>query len=237
MRRAAALAALLVLPALPAAAHERGSVSGDGHPTTQRREVSEFDGIDLRGAADVSVRVGGERSVAVVVDGNLQPHLRTEVRGRTLVIDSDVSLRSRTEPRVEVTVPALRRVAISGAGDVVVEGGSGPLQLAIEGAGEVRWKGEATVLRATIEGAGELGLEGRAERLEVSVEGSGDVDARRLRAKDVAASVEGSGDVDVTVDGGTLTASVSGSGDIHWSGEAKVERASVTGSGEISRRD
>jgi hypothetical protein len=234
MRRAAALAALL---AMPAGAHARGSISGDGTPTTQRRDVGEFDRIELATHADVNVRVGGERSVAVTIDGNLQRHLRTEVRGGTLVIDSDPSLRTRTDARVDVTVPALRGFAIEGAGDVAIEGGSGPVELAIEGSGDLRWKGEATALRASIEGSGDLRLDGRAERLEVAVEGSGRVEAAGLRAKDVSASVEGSGDVDVTVDGGSLAASVSGSGDIRWRGQAKVESVSVSGSGEISRRD
>jgi len=233
-RSAAALAALL---ALPAAAHEEGGIEGDGKPTTERRDVGAFEEIELDTSADVSVRVGGERAVSVTIDGNLQPHLRTEVRRGALVIRSDRSLHPRTDVRVDVTVPALRRFELSGSGDVAIDGGAGALQLAIEGSGDLRWKGEATELRTSIEGSGGFRLEGRADRLEVEVEGSGDVNAAELRAKDVAASVEGSGEVDVRVDGGSLSASVAGSGDIRWRGEAKVERVSVTGSGEIARKD
>jgi hypothetical protein len=235
-RAAAALATLLALPAC-AHAHGRGSISGDGNPTTQPRDVAPFEEIELDTHADVNVRVGGERSVSVTIDGNLQPHLLTVVRGRTLVIESEESLRPRSGVRVEVTVPALRKLVISGSGDVAVEGGSGPLELGIEGSGELRWKGEATELRASIDGSGDLRLEGRADRLQVSVSGSGDVDAAQLRAKDVEASIEGSGNIGVNVDGGSLTAKVSGSGDIRWRGEAKVERVSVSGSGEIRKGD
>lgn len=236
MLRAAAIAAVLL--AVPAAARDRGPiVEGDGKPTTEARSVEAFDRIRLDGFADVSVRVGAPQAVSVTIDGNLQSGLVTEVRGGALVIESRGRIRPRSDPRVEVTVPALRGFRISGAGDVGIEGGAGPLELAIEGSGDLRWKGEATALRASIEGSGDLRLDGRAERLEVAVEGSGDVEAAGLRAKDVSASVEGSGDVDVTVDGGSLAASVSGSGDIHWRGQAKVESVSVSGSGEISRRD
>lgn len=235
MRRAAfALAALL---AFPAAARDRGGIEGDGTATTQPRDVGGFERIELETAADVTVRVGGERRVSVTVDGNLQPHLETAVRDGTLVIRSDANLHPRTGARVEVTVPALRKFALSGSGDVVIEGGSGPLHLALGGSGDLRWKGEASELRTSIEGSGDVRLEGRADSLKVSVEGSGDVDAAALRAKDVAASVEGSGDVDVTVDGGTLTASVSGSGDVHWRGQAKVESVTVSGSGAVTKKD
>ncbi len=235
MRRAAA--ALAALVAFPAAARDWSGIEGDGKPTTQRREAAGFDRIELDTSADVAVRVGGAHQVSVTIDGNLQPHLRTEVRNGTLVIGSDESLHPRGRSRVEVIVPALRKFSLQGSGDVVIDGGSGPLHLALEGSGDVRWKGEASELRASIEGSGDVRLEGRADSLKVSVEGSGDVDAAGLRAKDVAASVEGSGDVDVTVDGGTLAASVSGSGDVHWRGRANVESVTVSGSGAVTKKD
>lgn len=234
MRRTAA--ALVLLLALPAAARDRAA-KGDGKPTTERREVGAFDAVRLDTSADVTVHVGGAPAVSVTVDGNLQPHLRTDVRGGTLVISADRSLDAHPDARVEVTVPALRRFELSGSGDVAIDGGAGPIALAIEGSGEVRWNGEATELRAEIAGSGDVRLEGRADRLDVSVRGSGDVNATKLRAKDVAAKVEGSGDVDVSVDGGSLTASVSGSGDVHWRGQAKVESVRVTGSGEVARKE
>ncbi len=234
-RAAAALAALLA--AVPAAARDWSGVEGDGKATTERREVGPFDRIELATSSDVAVRVGGAPSVTVRVDGNLQAHLRTEVRNGTLVIRSDEDLHPRAQSRVEVTVPALRKFALAGSGEVAIDGGSGPIHLSLEGSGDLRWKGEASELRTSIEGSGDVRLEGTAEALKIEVEGSGDVHAAGLRAKDVSASVEGSGDVDVTVDGGTLAASVSGSGDVHWRGQAKVERVTVSGSGDVSRKE
>ncbi len=235
MRRAAAVLAARL--AVPTAARDWSGVEGDGNATAQRREVGAFDRIELGTSADVAVRVGGAPSVTVTVDGNLQPHLRTEVRNGTLVIRADRDLHPSAGSRVEVTVPALRKFALAGSGDVVIEGGSGPLHLAIEGSGDLEWKGEASELRTSLEGSGDVRLEGRADALKVEVDGSGDVDAAALRAKDVSAKVEGSGDVDVTVDGGTLAASVSGSGDVHWRGQAKVESVTVSGSGEVTRKE
>jgi hypothetical protein len=235
MRPAATALALLL--AVPAAARAHQTIEGDGKPITQRRDLPAFDAVELEGATDVAVRVGGERAVSVTVDGNLQPHVLTEVRNGTLVIRTEDDLHPHAKAKVEVAMPSLRKFAISGSGDVVIEGGSGALELAIEGSGDLRWKGEATELRSSTEGSGDVRLEGRADRLKVSVEGSGDVDAGRLVAKDVAASVEGSGNVLVNVNGGSLTAAVAGSGDIHWRGEAKVESVTVSGSGRVGRKD
>ncbi len=234
--RYAAFAPLAALLALPALARGR-SVEGDGRPTTERRNVPAFEGIRLDASADVTVRVGGERSVSVTTDGNLQPHLLTEVTKGILVVRTDDDLRPHGKARVEVIVPVLRSFDLGGSGDVRIDGGSGALALAIEGSGDLSWKGDATKLTARIEGSGNARLEGRADALQVSVDGSGDVDAVRLRAKDVSAKVEGSGDVDLTVDGGALTAVVDGSGDVTWRGQAKAESVVVSGSGTVARKE
>ena len=238
MRLAAAAVVLLTSPAC-AHAHRAPAVHGDGHATTESRQVGPFQEIRLEASADVSVKVGSGPAVRVTVDENLQRHVVTTVSHGALVVDvdDDVSIHPTGGVRVEVEVPELRRFAVDGSGDVVIDGGAGDLALAIGGSGELRWRGEAAALRAEIEGSGDLRLEGRAASLLASVEGSGDVDARKLEARDVEASIEGSGDIDVHVSGGTLSATVEGSGDIRWSGTASVERVRVSGSGEVARRD
>jgi Putative auto-transporter adhesin, head GIN domain len=232
------LAALLALAAVPTPAREWGSdtVRGDGKVTEQKRDVPSFDSLRVETSADVEVKVGPPASVTVKIDGNLQELLTTKVEKGVLVIDATKRMRMERSASVSVTVPQLRRVELSASGDVVVDGGTGPVALAIGGSGDLSWRGEASRLEASVEGSGTLRLEGRADRLEASVEGSGDIDARKLQAVNADARVEGSGDIDLNLAGGTLDAEVDGSGDIRWRGEAKTERIAVHGSGEISRR-
>ena len=239
MRLAAATAVLLVASPACAHAHRTPTVEGDGKATTESRQVPPFQEIRLESSADVSVKVGPAQAVRVTVDGYLQRYVQTTVSHGVLVIDADddVSMRTREDVRVEVEVPALRRLSIEGSGDVVIDGGAGDLALDIGGSGALRWKGEAAALRAAIEGSGDVRLEGRAAALHASVSGSGDIDARRLEARDVEASIEGSGDIDVNVSGGKLSATVEGSGNVRWSGTASIERVRVSGSGEVARRE
>jgi hypothetical protein len=235
MRLAAAVLALLV--ASPAAARGRPRLDGDGQVRTEPRQVAAFTAVRLETAADVAVRVGPQPSVAVTIDGNLQPHLVTEVKDGVLVIRSDANLSPKADTKVEVALPELRRFDLDGAGDVAIEGGAGRLELELEGSGDLRWRGEATSLRVSIQGSGDVSLEGKADLLRAGIEGSGDIRAAKLSAKDAEASVEGSGDIDLLLAGGRLVAKVEGSGDIRWRGQASVEQAAVTGSGEISRRE
>jgi hypothetical protein len=232
-----AIGTLAILLAFDAAARDRPRLDGDGQVRTEPRQVGTFTAVRLETAADVAVRVGPQPSVAVTIDGNLQPHLVTEVKGGVLVIRADANLKSRSDAKVEVALPELRRFDLAGAGDVAIEGGSGPLELGLDGSGDLRWRGDATSLRVSIEGSGDVSLEGKADRLTARIEGSGDIRAGKLAAKDAEASVEGSGDIDLLLAGGRLVAKVEGSGDIRWRGQASVEQAAVHGSGEISRRE
>jgi putative autotransporter adhesin-like protein len=232
-----ALAGVLVLVSCTALAREsRGkSVQGDGNVTAQKRDVPEFDAVRLETSADVVVKVGPPRSVAVRIDGNLQGLLTTAVEKGVLVIDARQPFRGEREAVVEITVPSLRRFQLDGSGDVSIEGSKGAVELSLEGSGDLRWQGEASTLQARVDGSGDLRLEGRAERLQVRVDGTGDVDAGKLVAVNAEARVEGTGDVELNLGGGTLTAAVDGTGDIRWRGDAKTESIAVHGTGEISR--
>jgi hypothetical protein len=238
MRLALAAGCAAVTLAVPASARSfwGEGVQGDGKVTTEKRDVPEFEAVRLASSVDVAITVGPARSVAVTIDGNLQPLVTTKVERGTLVLDTQKPIRSARAARVEVTVPALHRVALDGSGDVTVAGGAGPLELRVHGSGDVRWKGEATTLDVAVEGSGDVRLEGRAAQLRIRVDGSGDVDAHGLSATDADARVEGSGDVRLNVAGGKLSAQVDGSGDIHWSGKTSEEHVVVHGSGDVSRR-
>jgi hypothetical protein len=211
-------------------------LEGDGQATTQTREVAEFTGVKLETSADVVVMVGGERRVSVTADSNLLEHVRTDVRGRSLVIGTKDGIHPKIPVRVEISVPDLREVEIDGSGNVSVDGARGDASLSIDGSGDLRWSGEGGAVRAEIEGSGKTTLAGSANQLAVEVSGSGGVDAAKLKARNASVEVEGSGDVSVHVDGGAFRAEVTGSGNVTWSGNGTVERAVVSGSGEIRKR-
>jgi hypothetical protein len=238
-RAALVLVALgLAVPA-PVLAGRRG-LQGDGKVTTERRDVpGAFDGISLRGAIDARVKVGPAASIAVTIDANLQPHVKTRLEGSTLVVEQDEELRPTDDARVEVTLPALRAFSTSGSGDATLDATNatdrGDLALATSGSGDVRWKGEAGALTVATQGSGDVTLEGRARSLTAATAGSGDVKASGLTVRDADARTSGSGDVSITVDGGTLRAHTSGSGDVTYSGTASVE-ARASGSGEVIGR-
>jgi len=192
-------------------------IRGSGDLETEERDLGEFDAVKLSGAFDVFIEVGSEQRVKITFDDNLLDIIETEVRRNTLYISSKESYSSRRHCRIEISIPELEKVSLSGSGDIEIDG----------------LDGEEFIVE--ISGSGDVRAEGHVDELDIQVSGSGDVNARDLEAKDAYVSVSGSGDVRVYASE-SLNARVSGSGDIQYYGDPEHISTRVAGSGDISRR-
>ena len=215
-----ALVAVLVLAAVVVALLTRGGssgsgVQGSGVAATQSRVLATFSRLDLAGSNDVTVAVGGRQSVVVHADSNLMRYVTTRVVAGTLVIGTTGSFTTRSSMSVEVSVPSLAAVTLSGSGKISVTGIDGPR------------------LTVTLPGSGALDVSGTVTQLNVTLDGSGLAQLDNLVARDVHAVVAGSGLVRVTATA-SLNAAVPGSGAVIYSGNPQVT-SSVTGSGAVTR--
>ena len=189
---------------------------GSGVPTTQTRDVAAFQSVELAGGNNVVIRVGGKQSVVVKADDNLVNRVTTSVKSGALVIgNTPGSLASKSPMSVEVNVPSLDALALTGSGNIVVSG----------------VKTES--LKVTLSGSGNVVGSGTATSLDVTVSGSGNARLTQLVANDVHAVVSGFGAIFVTATK-SLDASVPGSGTIIYAGNPQDVTKSVTGSGTIA---
>ena len=192
------------------------ATEGSGVAATQAREVAAFQSVDLAGSNNVVIRVGEKQSVVVKADDNLLDRVTTEVHSGELVIaNTPGSFTTKSPMRVEIDVPALDAVTLSGSGNIVVTGV------------------DAKRLVVHLPGSGTLTGDGAATHLDIAVGGSGMVQLTRLVASDVRADVSGSGSIFVTATK-RLDASVSGSGAILYTGSPQDVSRNVTGSGAIT---
>jgi hypothetical protein len=196
-----------------------GGLVGSGTAVAQPRHLGAFSSVDVAGSSNVTVRAGGRQSVVVHADDNLLGQVTTQVRGTTLVIGTRGSFTTNSPMSVEISVPSLDAVTLSGSGSGAITASNiqGPrLSVRLSGSGVVRASGTVT-------------------RLDVSLGGSGDAQLDRLVARDVHAVLSGSGRI-LTRAMNTLQASVPGSGTIVYSGNPAHVTRSITGSGAITRR-
>ena len=190
-------------------------VRGSGDSVSQSRSLPSFTAVELAGDSQITVRIG-EQAVVVEADDNLVDRVTTAVRGGTLVVDTPGSFTATSPMRVEVTVPTLDAVVLSGTGMVAVDG------VAADG------------LTVRVPGDGVLEVSGSAERVEASLSGSGDVLVQDLVARDVIAMLSGDGRLQVHATR-SLDASVSGTGAIFYRGSPSDVTKTVTGTGVIVR--
>jgi putative autotransporter adhesin-like protein len=189
-------------------------VEGSGVAVTESRKLPPFSKVDLAGANSVAVHVDGAQAVTIRGDDNVVPLITTEVRDGELVVGQRRSFTAKGELRVEVSVPSLDAVTISGAGVLDVDGVRG------------------SRFTVSVPGTGMLTGSGAVEALEATLAGSGELRLQDLAARDVTARLSGTGRVVVNATR-TLDASLSGSGLILYSGAPSTVSRDVSGVGAV----
>jgi Putative auto-transporter adhesin, head GIN domain len=192
------------------------AVQGSGIAAAQTRTVGQFSGLDLAGSSPVTVVVGAPQSVVVHADSNLLGNVTTRVASGTLVIATTGSFTSHNPMSVDVSVPTLTGVHLSGSGLLSVTGIKAP------------------ALTVTLSGSGILTAAGTVSRLDVTLDGSGQAQLSGLTASDAYAVLSGSGVIQLTATT-SLNAAVPGSGAILYAGNPSRVTTSVTGSGTVMR--
>jgi Putative auto-transporter adhesin, head GIN domain len=216
----AVLIAVLAVVAIGIALLVHGGSStgaqGSGTAVTQTRTVAGFSRLDLAGSNNVTVIVGGPQSVVVHADSNLINHVTTRVAAGSLIIGDTGGFTARSPMSVDVRVPSLTALTLSGDGQISVTGISTPQ------------------LTVTVSGSGLLSAAGTATRLDVTLSGAGQAQLSQLAARDVHAVVTGSGLIQVTATT-SLDAAVPGTGAIMYTGNPSQVSTSVTGTGTVTR--
>jgi hypothetical protein len=194
---------------------DRLTASGD--KITETRFPGEFNGVNTSGTNKVYISYGTEFKVELRGSNNLLSHFKTNVMSSTLYLGYENANVQHDDVEVFVTLPVVKKVAISGSGAVSIEGSfpvTNSFRLSISGSGE-------TIVKSPFE----------SDEVLVDISGSGMADLQKINCKKADIDVSGSGDARVTVQQ-NLKARISGSGKIYYTGNAEVD-ADVSGSGKV----
>lgn len=192
--------------------------------------VSGFDRLGGSGPWDVRVHTGAAPSVNAVGDREMLDRLQIEVVGGQLKIGTKPGSWfggwhwGHSHTRIDVTVPMLQSVSLSGPGDVTVDAIRAPhLDLHLSGPGDIRiGHVETKSIAIDLSGPGDITLDGRAGNARVRLSGPGDIHGKGLTVGDVDVSLSGPGTI--TLDAyGHATGSLSGPGDIYLGSHAHCD--------------
>jgi hypothetical protein len=192
-------------------------LKGSGVEATETRELASFDAIEIDGGFILVVHVDPavNQRVDVRGDDNIVPEVVATVSDGELELTIDQWLvRPKLDTTIEVWVPSLSAIKVSGAADMRVDGLHGErFELAVSGASTSK-------------------LSGTIDHFEVDSSGANTLDARELHAKVVKIAVSGAGDSDVWASE-QLDANVSGAGNVRYHGEPENVQEDVSGAGSV----
>ena len=238
MRLLSALLILFLCSSCQFMGHRR--VNGNGVRSTQSRNVSSFDRVEVTGSMDVELAQAGTPGVRVETDENLQEYIETEVEGNTLHIRTrnGVNLRQRTGLRVYVSAASYRELEVTGSSNV---SGSGKLsgdrfRLRVTGSGNARFDLDMPQVDVEVTGSGTVTLSGATRTFRCETHGSGSIEAFGLLSEETRVEIFGSGDAEVFASK-KLEVEVSGSGDVAYKGTAAIVHKEVHGSGSVKKVD
>jgi len=231
MPRIAVIAALVALPLAVGATPAEAA--------TQTYGVSDFNRMRIAGPFDVHVHVGGSPSARANGPKDALDRLSVDQNGDTLVVKTlpggwgGWPTGSRGPVVIEVSVPDLRAVSITGSGDVTVDRMRGDaIDLALSGSGSLD-VGMINVgaVSAVMTGSGDMSLAGKARTATMVLTGSGDLKAAGLVTDDAQTKLVGSGDLALGARH-LVKVLLAGSGDVTISGPAACA-VTRSGSGDV----
>ena len=153
-------------------------VTGFGDYESESVVVDDFDAIDLENVSNVYVTTGRDRKVVFTAYENILPYMEAVVIGDELVLrfNKNINVNSDKEICVDISVPSIDEVTLSGVGNFYLKGPyQGSLHLNLDGVGNIEAY-DLPVDRASVDinGNGNVKINAK-ELLEVDIDGLGNV--------------------------------------------------------------
>ncbi|WP_420142421.1 head GIN domain-containing protein [Sphingomonas sp.] len=190
--------------------------------------VGGFDRVKNSTPFDVRVHTGGRPAVRADGTDKALERLEVTVRGGELVIGTRQgswwNWGSGMKAVIDVTVPALTGVSLSGPGNLSVDRvRAGAFSATLSGPGDINIGAlQADSVTIGLSGPGGVTVAGRARTARIRLSGPGDVRAGGLVVRDADLSLSGPGDISIGATG-SARGTLSGPGDIHVQGGATCQ--------------
>lgn len=213
-------------------------IKGEGTIISTILPVADFKGIDLAFVSNVNINQGASRKIEAIGHSNIIEKITTSVSDDVWKIDLESGCYEDYELSVEITIPNINSLVLSGSGNLIVNGfsnQSGKLNLALSGSGNISLNEFVGVseIDASISGSGNITLNKNTniETLNVDNAGSGKFSGFELKSNCCTVSSSGSGQSEVTAQN-TLDVTISGSGNVAYKGSPSITQ-SITGFGRL----
>src|SRR5690606_1623 len=141
-------------------------IRGNGNVSSENRQVSNFNSVDVSGAIDVYVSQSPESSIRIEGDDNLLEFIEVYEEGGTLKIHTrrGVNINPSQSMKVHVSNPEWKGFEASGACNIIGRDlirTTGDVKIDLSGASDVDMQLDAPRIGTEVSGAGSVKLSGK----------------------------------------------------------------------------
>jgi hypothetical protein len=174
-------------------------------------------------------------------EAKYRERITVEVKDGTLTnkYDNEGKMWSKGDKKLKayISFKDLDKLSISGACDVIVNGGITARNLEIRQSGASDFKGGLTVsgnLDIDLSGASDMMVTGSAANVTIEASGACDFKGFDLVTETCNARASGASDIKITVNK-ELSAQASGASDVHYKGNGVIKEMKSSGSSSVSK--
>ncbi len=211
--------------------------AGSGTVVTFDSDVSGFRGVSAGSGCKLTVVQGEGYSVVVRVDDNFRDRVRVEKDGSTLRLGLKGWGFGRKTFEVDVTMPELEGLSLSGGsrGDVQGFESEQSREMSLSGGSRLTGALNSGDLAISMSGGARAELSGRGADLSIDGSGGASADLSDFRAASAEVSLSGGSSAHVNLDG-ELRGGVSGGAAVYYSGNPSRIDVSKSGGGRVVQR-
>lgn len=224
----------------------------------QRPITRDVTNVELAGPISLTVRRGDTPSLTVSGEQRLLSNIATVQDGSSIQIGvSGMLLYHRNKIEVELVLPALEQIDVTGSGTHTVNGFSGErIEITKRGSGRLEFNGrfrqvvasafdsgaleinagDSDKVAVEAVGSGEMTVIGSCKSLRAEHTGSGELDAQHLAADEAVLEQHGTGKSSIFARRSAVV-TISGSGDVEVLGNPNQRTVTRNGSGDVNFRD
>jgi hypothetical protein len=203
---------------------------GNGNVTTERRNATNFDKINIDGVLDVYLQQGESYRVEVVTDENLQDIVETKTVDGVLYVDTkDDQEYDATQMDIYITMPDIRQISLDGVTALytpeILELSS--IEIEKLNTGLLSFNVIVDELTINSHGIGNVELSGKGQQVIINNDMVGDINAYGFKAYNLDLVHAGTGTVQVFVTN-KFGVEITGVGNVYCKGNP----ASIINNGE-----
>jgi hypothetical protein len=178
-------------------------IIGSGNSAVKEWDIADFTGVEITSTFRARIHKGANFKVSTTADDNVLSYVRVSKQGSILKVglQDNQSYELRTRLEVEITLPALAALDLSGASEATLADFKREKELKLRIRGASKIGGSLTVKSADFNagGASSLFLRGSADSARISVDGASHAKLGDFMLRRCELSLEGASDAEVAL--------------------------------------